>query len=253
VDGFERIWEEYDKTKAPELKERLILYYAPLVKYVAGRLSIHFGDHIEFDELVSYGIFGLIDAIDKFRLEKGVKFETYASLRIRGAIIDGIRKLDWIPRTLREKNKRLEQALAELSASLGREPTEAELAEKLNVSVKEARQLIKKASLMSIISLDEYLEQNQEASYQGAPSSHTESPEVQHEKNEIKIILKDAIKNLSDKEKLVITLYYFEELTLKEISRVMGVSESRVSQIHTKALSRLQNKLGRFRYVLYAI
>ena len=253
MDIYDSIWDDYEKTKSSEIKERLILHYAPLVKYVAGRLSIHFGDHIEFDELVSYGIFGLIDAIEKFRQEKGVKFETYASLRIRGAIIDGIRKLDWIPRTLREKNKQLEQAFNELSVTLGRDPTDEELAVKLGVSAEETRRLIKKTSLMSIISLDEYLEQNQESSYQGAQYSHAESPEMQHEKNEVRTILKDAIKNLTEKEKLVVTLYYFEELTLKEISGVMGVSESRISQIHTKALSRLQNRLGRYRYVLYAI
>jgi len=252
MDGFERIWEDYEKSKDPDIKEKLIIHYAPLVKYVAGRLSIHFKDHVEFDELVSYGIFGLIDAIDKFRYEKGVKFETYASLRIRGAIIDGIRKLDWIPRTLRDKNKQLDTVFNELSLALGRDPTEAELAEKLNVSVDEARQLVRKASLMSVTSLDEYLEQNQDT-LAGDPHSQVESPEAQHEKNEIKKILTEAVDGLSEKERLVISLYYFEELTLKEISKIMGVSESRISQIHTKALSRLQNKLGRFRYVLYAI
>ena len=253
MDQFDNIWIEYEKTKDPEIKEKLILHYAPLVKYVAGRLSIHFGDHVEFDELVSYGIFGLIDAIDKFRYEKGVKFETYASLRIRGAVIDGIRKLDWVPRTLREKNKQLDTVFNELSVKLGRDPTETELADKLNVPLDEARQLIKKASLMSVISLDEYLEVNQEAAYSGGPHSNMESPEAHHEKNEVNKILTDAIANLSEKEKLVVSLYYFEELTLKEIAKVMGVSESRVSQIHTKALGRLANKLGRFKYVLYAI
>ena len=253
MDNINNIWEEYGKSKDPILKEKLILKYASLVKYVAGRLSIHFGDHVELDELVSYGIFGLIDAIDKFKYEKGVKFETYASLRIRGSIIDGIRKLDWIPRTLREKNKLLEQASNELIFELGRDPTDNELAKKLDISVNEVRQLMKKTSLMSVISLDEYLEQNQESFYPGDYNESIEDPVLQHERNEIKELLVNAINNLSEKEKLVVTLYYFEELTLKEISKIMSVSESRVSQIHTKALSRLQTKLGKYRYILYAI
>ena len=253
MEQFDYVWEEYDKTKDPGLKEKLILQYASLVKYVAGRLSIHFGDHVEFDELVSYGIFGLIDAIDKFKYEKGVKFETYASLRIRGAIIDGIRKLDWIPRTLREKNKQFEQIFNDLSNALGRDPTDEELAEKMGVSAKEVRQIVKKTSLMSVISLDEYLEQNQESAFSEGFASTAEGPELRHEKAEMKKLLTEAIGNLSEKERLVVSLYYFEDLTLKEISRIMNVSESRVSQIHTKALSRLQLKLGKFKYVLYAL
>ena len=253
MENYEQVWIDYKKKKDPDLKEKLILHYASLVKYVAGRLSIHFGDHVEFDELVSYGIFGLIDAVDKFKYEKGVKFETYASLRIRGAIIDGIRKLDWVPRTLREKSKSFENAFNELLFELGRDPDETELAEKLNITVDEVRQLIKKTSLLSVVSLDEYLEQNQEASYSASPQAHTESPEASHEKKEVKKILTEAIAGLSEKEKMVVTFYYFEELTLKEISKIMGVSESRISQIHTKALMRLQAKLGKYRYVLYAL
>ena len=252
MDNFENIWEDYENTRDPGLKEKLIIHYASLVKYVAGRLSIHFGDHVEFDELAGYGIFGLIDAIDKFKYEKGVKFETYASLRIRGAIIDGVRKLDWVPRTLREKNKMLEQAFEALSLELGRDPTESELAAKLDITIGEVRKLMKETSLLSVVSLDEYLEQNQETVYTGA-NSHIENPETQHEKKEMKMILTEAISSLSEKEKLVITLYYFEELTLKEISKIMEVSESRVSQIHTKALSRMQMRLGKYKYVLFAL
>lgn len=250
MDNMERVWKAYYKTKDPKLKEKLILEYAPLVKYVAGRLIVHIGQHVEFEDLISYGIFGLIDAIDKFDFDKGVKFETYASLRVRGAIIDNIRKLDWVPRTLRQKNKQLEQAYSELELDLGREPTEEDLASKLNLPLAEVQELLKKTSVVSLISLDDYLDQNHEVSFSGH-SSQSETPESHYEKQELKQILADAIDKLSEKEKKVITLYYFEDLTLKEISNVMGVSESRISQIHSKAVLRLQTKLGKHKSILY--
>ena len=246
---MENIWESYSKTKTPQLKEKLILEYAPLVKYVAGRLSVHVGQHVEYDDLISYGIFGLIDAIDKFDYMKGVKFETYAALRIRGAIIDSIRKMDWVPRTLRQRNKQLEQAFSELEYELGREPTEEELADKLNISLEETNDLLRKSSVVALISLDDYLEQNHEANFSNAENEDT--PERQYEKQEVKEMLVDAIDKLSEKEKKVITLYYFEDLTLKEISSIMGVSESRISQIHSKAVLRLKSKLGRYKSLLF--
>jgi len=247
---MENIWESYTKTKDPGLKEKLILEYAPLVKYVAGRLSVHVGQHVEYDDLISYGIFGLIDAIDKFDYTKGVKFETYAALRIRGAIIDSIRKMDWVPRTMRQRNKQLEQAFSELEFELGREPTEAELAAKLDISLEETTDLLKKSSVVALISLDDYLEQNHEANF--GNSAAEETPELQYEQQELKDMLVDAIDKLSEKEKKVVTLYYFEDLTLKEISSIMGVSESRISQIHSKAVMRLKSKLGRYKSLLFA-
>ena len=245
-------WETYSKTKDPNLKQQLILEYATLVKFVAGRLSVHIGSHVDYDDLVSYGIFGLIDAIDKFDYEKGVKFETYASLRIRGAIIDNIRKLDWVPRTLRQKNKLLEKAYRDLEAELGREPTENELSEKLNMTLEQTQDLIKKASVISLISLDDYLDQNHEAEFAGPGASRKDSPEALYEKQEIKNMLKEAIDKLSEKERKVISLYYFEDLTLKEISKIMEVSESRISQIHSKAVLRLQAKLDKYKNILFA-
>ncbi|MBE6011927.1 MAG: FliA/WhiG family RNA polymerase sigma factor [Lachnospiraceae bacterium] len=250
MDKNDKIWSAYAKTKDSALKEQLIIEYAPLVKYVAGRLSVHLGHKVEYEDLASYGIFGLIDAIDKFDYGKGVKFETYASLRIRGAIIDNIRKLDWVPRTLRQKNKQLEQALQELELQYGREPTEEELSEKLDISIDETRELIRKTSILSLVSLDDYLNQNHEESLSHR-NSDTDTPESQYDKKEIKKMLVDAIDKLSDREKKVITLYYFEDLTLKEISRIMGVSESRISQIHSKAVLRLQAKLGKHKSILY--
>ncbi|MCL1846175.1 MAG: FliA/WhiG family RNA polymerase sigma factor [Defluviitaleaceae bacterium] len=250
--SLEKMWEAYIESKNPALKEKLILYYAPIVKYVAGRMMIHVGQHVELDDLMGYGIFGLLDAIDKFDNAKGVKFETYASFRIRGAIIDHIRKMDWVPRTLRQKNKQMEQVYISLEDELGRPPSDEELSEKLDMSLEETKDLIKKSSVLSLVSLDDYMEQNYESSFAPLVASRSDSPEEQAERQERKQMLAEAISDLTEKEKLVITLYYFEDLTLKEISSIMKVSESRVSQIHTKAISRLQGKLGRYKNLLFA-
>lgn len=249
MESMDSIWITYSKTKDEALREKLILEYAPIVKFVAGRLSMHIGQHVEYEDLVSYGIFGLIDAIDKFDYEKGVKFETYASLRIRGAIIDNIRKMDWVPRSLRQKNKQLEQIFSSLEFELGREPSDEDVAAKMNVSIVEAQELMKKSTVSSLISLDDYLEQNHEPDF--VSNYNIETPEGSFEKKEAKKILMDAIAKLSEKEKKVITLYYFEELTLKEISTIMGVSESRISQIHSKAVFKLQTRLGKYKSVLF--
>lgn len=250
--NLDNLWQTYHADKNPALKEKLILHYASLVKYVAGRLLIHVGQHVEYDDLVGYGVFGLIDAIDKFDNAKGVKFETYASFRIRGAIIDHIRRMDWVPRTLRQKNKQMEQVYSKFEDELGRQPTDEELAEKLNMSVEETQDLIRKSSVISLVSLDDFMEQNYEAPFFSLVTSRADSPEEQTERQERKEMLADAISKLSEKERLVVTLYYFEDLTLKEISSIMKVSESRVSQIHTNAITRLQGKLGRYKNLLFA-
>ena len=250
MENLDEIWKTYRQTNCPKLKEKLILEYAPMVKFVAGRLSVHIGQYVEYDDLISYGIFGLIDAIDKFDINKGVKFETYASLRIRGTIIDNIRKMDWVPRTLRQKNKKYEQIMMELEAELGREATVPELANKLNITVDEARELIRKSTVLSLVSLDNYLEQKYESAFgYGSPD---DTPEGHFGKQEVRSMLTSTIDKLSEKEKTVVTLYYFEGLTLKEISGIMGVSESRVSQIHSKAIIRMQDKLGKFKNVLFS-
>lgn len=246
---IDKIWDLYVKNRDASAKEALILHYSPMIKLVVGKMSIFVGNALDFDDLVSYGIFGLIDAVDKFDPHKGVKFETYASLRIRGAVIDGLRALDWVPRTLRQKNKHLEEAFVQLEAELGREPTNEDLAAKLNVSVKEVEEEISKTSLLSLISFDEYLESNHEAAEPG--DSGEESPETVFDQKELKQILAAAIENLTEKERLVVTLYYYEELNLKEISKVMDVSESRVSQIHSKAMLKLRTRLGRHKALLF--
>lgn len=244
------LWKQYQKTKDPLVREKLIVQYAPLVKYVAGRLSIYFGSNVEYDDLVSYGVFGLIDAIDKYDLAKGVKFETYASLRIRGAVIDSIRELDWVPRSLRQKNKELSKIYTQLENELGHGVSDKDVADKLGISMDDYYKLLNDISVFSIMSLDEFLEQNYESNVGALVPSKGSHPEDFVEFNELKDTLSDVINKLPEKEKLVISLYYYEELTLKEISAIMNVSESRISQLHTKAILRMRGKLGRLKSVL---
>ena len=239
------LWKEYVKTKDPKIREQLIVSYVGLVKIVAGRLGMYLGYTVEFDDLISYGIFGLIDAIDKFELTKGVKFETYASLRIRGAILDQIRKMDWIPRTLRQKQKKLDTAMKELEAKLGRPATNEELADELAMTVKELEDFLNQTQLMNLISLDEYLEQGSDVNSEMGNQPRFEQPETMMERQELKKTLASAIDALSENEQKVIALYYFEEMTLKEISKILEVSESRGSQLHTKALKKMKEKLGK--------
>lgn len=238
------LWEEYAKTKSSKLREKLIIEYSGLVKVVAGRLGMYLGYTVEYDDLVGYGIFGLIDAIDKFELTKGVKFETYASLRIRGAILDQIRKMDWIPRTLRQKQKKLEQAMLDMETSLGRTATNEELAQHMEISVEELEGIINQTQVANLVSLDEYLEQGSEVRVEAGNRPVFQQPEQVVERQELKRILAEAIDSLTEKEQKVIAFYYFEELTLKEISNILEVSESRVSQLHTKALKKMREKLG---------
>lgn len=239
-----QLWEEYEKTKSAKIREQIIIEYSPLVKLVAGRLSMYLGRNVEYDDLVGYGVFGLIDAIDKFDFDKEVKFETYASLRIRGAILDHIRKMDWIPRTVRQKQKKLEQAIREIELSTGGTPTDKQVAEALGISEKELNDWQSKININSLVSLNEYIEQGSEIEMDAVQNSHFEQPERVVEREELKRILAEAFDSLTEKEKKVVSLYYYEELTLKEISLVLEVSESRVSQLHTKALQKLRKRLG---------
>ena len=239
----EKLWSDYSENKTPELREQLIIEYAPLVKLVAGKLSMYLGYNVEFDDLVGYGVFGLIDAIDKFDYGKGVKFETYASLRIRGAILDQIRKMDWIPRTVRQKQKELDGAYKRIEERTGRPATDEQVAEELGISIDELDELQNETKVTNIISLDEYMEQG-EAKVEPRADKDYMQPEKVVEKSELKRLLLEVLETLTDKEKKVITLYYYEELTLKEISRVLEVSESRVSQLHSKALIKMKQRLG---------
>ena len=238
------VWEEYIKTRSPKLREKLIIEYVPLVKVVAGRMGMYLGYTVEYDDLTGYGIFGRIDSIEKFELTKGVKFETYASLRIRGSILDQIRKLDWIPRTLRQKQKKLDTAASHLESVLGRTPTSEELAEELQVSLEELDAMVNQTQVANLVSLDEYLEQGSEVKAEEGNKAAFLQPEQVVERQDLKRLLAEAINELTEKEQKVIALYYYEEMTLKEISSILEVSESRVSQLHTKSLRKMKEKLG---------
>ena len=239
-----KLWDNYMKTKSQEIREQLILEYVNLVNLVAGRMGMYLGYTVEYDDLVGYGIFGLIDAIDKFDLEKQVKFETYASLRIRGAILDQIRKMDWIPRTLRQRQRQMDHACMKLESELGRPASDAEIANELDISVEEYNGWKNEAQFMNLVSLDDYLEQGGDGRMEVAGSRRFDHPEQAVEKRELKKMLAEALKSLTEKECSVITLYYYEDMTLKEISQVLSVSESRVSQLHTKALRKIKEQLG---------
>lgn len=239
-----KLWEKYAKNKTPELREQLILEYANVVNLVAGRLSMYLGYTVEYDDLVGYGIFGLIDAIDKFDMAKGVKFETYASLRIRGAILDQIRKMDWIPRTLRQRQRKIDTAIVSLESELGRPATDDEVAEELQITKNEYEDWKSQVQFTNLVSLDDYLEQGSETKMQSGFISKYDQPEKSVEREELKKMLAEALKHLTDNETKVIAFYYYEELTLKEISRILEVSESRVSQLHTKALQKIKVQLG---------
>lgn len=244
--GRNKLWESYAKTKSPEIREKLILEYAPLVKLVAGRLSMYLGYNVEYDDLVSYGIFGLIDAIDKFDSMKAVKFETYASLRIRGAILDQIRKMDWIPRTIRQKQKKIDGAIKEIEAATGRAATDEEIAANLGISDEDFLAWQSQMKITNVVSLNEFMESGSEVPAEQTEQRRFESPEEVIEKAELKKILQQALELLTEKEKKVILLYYYEDLTLKEISNVLEVSESRISQLHTRALQKMKAKMGNY-------
>ena len=248
--GRKTLWEKYSSEKTAELREQLILEYAPLVKVVAGRLRMYLGYNVEYDDLCSYGIFGLIDAIDKFDFCKDVKFETYASLRIRGSILDQIRKMDWIPRTVRQRQRDIDKAMHEIEIETGHPASDEELAAKLGISGDELNDWQSQLKVTNVISLNEFMESGAEVPNERNLASHFEGPEEVLDKKELKEKLMESLESLTEKEKQVILLYYYEELTLKEISYALEVSESRVSQLHTKALSKMREKLGRYMGIL---
>lgn len=240
-----KLWKKYEEQKSAEIREQIIIEYAPLVKVVAGKLSMYLGYNVEFDDLVGYGVFGLIDAIDKFDSTKDVKFETYASLRIRGAILDQIRKMDWIPRTLRQKQKKIDAAIQSIEAATNRTAQNDEIARELGISEEELLNWQGQMKITNVVSLDEYVEQGSEPNIRsGTGLARFEQPEKVVEVKELKVLLKESIEQLTEKERKVILLYYYEELTLKEISLVLEVSESRISQLHTRALQKMKNILG---------
>ena len=250
--GKKKLLEDYARLRTSELRERIILEYAPLVKVVAGRLSMYLGYNVEYEDLVSYGIFGLIDAIDKFDYMKEVKFETYASLRIRGSILDQIRKMDWIPRTIRQRQKKIESCIREIEQETGRAASDEEIAKSLGITDDEYVEWQSQMKITGLVSLNEFMEQGSDVSqdYSRHTTSQFIGPEENVEQTELAEVLGEAMKLLTEKEQKVITLYYYEELTLKEISNILEVSESRISQLHTRALQKMRTKMGKYMGIL---
>lgn len=247
--ALRELWEDFKATADPGLRERLILHYSPLVKYVAGRVGVGLPPNIEQTDLVSYGIFGLIDAIEKYDLERAIKFETYAINRIRGAIIDELRSIDWIPRSVRSKAREVEKAYQALERQLQRTPTEAEVAEEMGVALEDLHSIFSQVSFVNVIALDELLHAGGDKGDKVTlgdtlEDTKAEDPVALFESEETKYILSRAINTLPEREKIVVTLYYYEGLTLAEIGKVLGVTESRICQMHTKAVLQLRAKLS---------
>ncbi len=243
----DELWRIFKKTRDPGIRDVFVNQYAPLVKYVAGKIAVNMPHNVEFDDLVGFGVFGLFDAIKKFDPDKHVKFKTYAVTRIRGAIYDELRSIDWVPRSVRQKSREVEDAMRHLESFLGRSASDKELAGAMGVSVKEFEKTMQKISGTSILSLNDVWytgEDNDKASIADSiESPHSLNPETIVEKEEIRRVIVKTIDELPDKEKKVLVLYYYEDLTLKEIGKILGVTESRISQLHTKAIMRLRAKL----------
>jgi RNA polymerase sigma factor FliA len=247
----EELWEEYRKTSDPKIREQFVKQYAPLVKYVAGKVMAGMPQNIEFEDLVSYGTFGLLDAIEKFDTTRDIKFKTYAITRIRGAIYDELRSMDWVPRSIRQKAKEIESAIVKLETKFGRAPQEDEIAKEMGIDTDEFHQTLMKLSATSLVSINEPVFLNDDSDkvsiIETIESPDSLKPDQIIEKEEVKGIIVKAIEDLPEKEKKVLILYYYEDLTLKEIGEVLNVTESRVSQLHTKAIFRLRAKLNQIR------
>jgi len=241
------LWDEYKASASRDARDRLILHYSPLVKFVAGRVAAGLPQNIEQSDLVSYGMFGLIDAIDKFDLSRGFKFETYAISRIKGAIIDELRSIDWVPRSVRAKARAIERAYSKLENELKRTPDDREVASELGVSEDELANTMSQISFVGVVALDELLaggsERGSGSTVGDTIADTANDPVAKFETEEMRHVLADAINRMPDRERLVLTLYYYEGLTLAEIGGVLGVTESRVCQIHTKAIFQLRGRL----------
>ena len=247
-DELGQLWQGFKGEESEQARERLILHYAPLVKYVASRVATGLPSSVEQADLVSYGMFGLIDALHKFEPGRGNKFETYAIPRIKGAIIDELRAMDWVPRSIRFKAREIEKAHSDLEAMLKRQPTEAEMAERLGISRSELHAVVSQISFVSVLALDELVsvgaDRGEQVSLIDTLADKHLDPTSGVESQETRGLLAAAINSLSEREKIVVTLYYFEGLTLAEIGEILGVTESRVCQIHTKAVGGLRGQLS---------
>ncbi len=246
---LQNLWLSYKETGDRGSRERLILHYAPLVKYVAGRVGVGLPASVDPADLVSNGMFGLIDAIEKYQPDRAVKFETYAVSRIRGAIIDELRSYDWVPRSVRQKARDVERAYQKLQLDLGRNPTDDEVADELGITVKQLRQIFRQVSYVHVAALDELLSIGGDKSDRVSlgdtiADDRADDPVSMFEAEETKEILAGAVSGLAEREKIVISLYYYEGMTLREIGQVLGVTESRACQLHTKAVMQLRAQLA---------
>ncbi|MES1247171.1 MAG: RNA polymerase sigma factor WhiG [Actinomycetota bacterium] len=249
ADETQTLWLEYRRTGDQGIRDRLILTYAPLVKYVAGRLGSGLPAHVDEGDLVSYGLLGLMGAIERYEPDRDVKFETYAIARIKGAIIDELRAMDWVPRSVRSRAREIERAIAELEAKHGTAPTDEQIAGKIGITVEELEESLAEIARSSIAALDELWtvsggDGDQIALIDTIEDEDAPDPQRSLSQTEMREAIADAIARLPEREKLVVTLYYYEELTLREIGEVLGVTESRVSQLHTKAILRLKARLS---------
>ena len=243
--GIVALWRAYGERRDPALRERLVLHYAPLVKYVAGRVGTGLPAHVDAGDLVQSGIFGLVDAIDRFEPERGLKFETYAMQRIRGGILDDLRAQDWVPRSVRSRAREVERALERLEARLLRTASDAEVADELGLSVSDLRDLYTQLQLTSVVALDELVTVGRGGMSlaETLPDDSVPDPGAVMDGVESRRLLAQAVSQLVERDRVVVTLYYFENLTLAEIGKVLGVTESRVCQLHTRAVLRLRTKL----------
>lgn len=234
------LWQEYKKHHQLDVRDKLLEHYLPLVKVIAGRIAISLPQHVDKDDLVSNGFFGLMDAVERYDLSRAIKFETYAVTRIRGAILDAIRAQDWVPSTVRQKARQYEQTLAQLEGRLGRSATDQEISQELGISQDEMSSWLSQLNATTLVPLEEFMKSETSSQHLMNPTQHIEEAEA-------KQILANSIAKLPDKEKLVVSLYYYDELTLKEISRIMNLTEARISQLHTKAIFRLRGALSRIK------
>jgi RNA polymerase sigma factor for flagellar operon FliA len=247
AEAIGRLWVEYKTARDQTLRDQLLLHYSPLVKYVAGRVAVGLPQNVEHADLVSYGIFGLIDAVEKFDPERGYKFETYAIARIKGAILDELRSIDWVPRSVRAKARALEKAYAKLEGQLHRTPTDDEVATELGLTEDQFQSLLGQLSFVGLVALDELLsvsgERGESMTLGDTIPDAGDGPVGAYEVEEMRQLLAESINRMPEREKIVLTLYYYEGLTLAEIGQVLGVTESRVCQIHTKAVLQLRSKI----------
>lgn len=246
------MWKRWREDRITEAKQTLIETYLPLVDYVSGRLSIGLPKNVSKDDLTSYGVMGLIDAIEKFDYERGLQFETYASWRIRGAMIDGLRQGDWVPRSVREKAKKIEEAYQKLEQQFLRSVTDAEMSAYLQVSESEFQQMVQEIAVTAICSIDDPIrEEDAETRLSLLIDEKAKNPESKVNEVYLKDTLSQAIERLTEKERTVISLFYYEELSLSEIAEVMSLSPSRISQLHSKAILRLRGSLSRHKSQLF--